>query len=161
MKLLAKLEGGTVIRKAWSDAVPDQSGWTDISEFPFVMEGDVLSTAILNHYRKDAIRRIELGYASAMLSGFTSSALGTPHWYASDGLAMPLLVGAAAAGTDMKFECTDGTGTRLMPLHTAAQLRQVLNDGAGIAVSYKQKKRLLFGNILAATTVDAVNAITW
>ena len=105
--------------------------------------------------------QIESGYALAMMSGFTSSALGSPHWYASDGIAMSLLIGAVAAGTDRTYECTDGNRVRALRPHTAAQLKHVLNDGAALAVQYKQRKSDKTRQINAAATVDEVNSIVW
>ena len=161
MKLLAILDGGIVIAKAWANAVQDATGWTDISEWPFVNEGENLSARILDVARTAAVSRVERGYALAMQSGFTSSALGSPHWYASDGLAMSLLIGAVAAGTDRNYECTDGNRVRALRPHTAAQLKQVLNDGAALAVQYKQRKSDKTRQINAAATVDEVKAIVW
>ena len=161
MRLLARLDGGIVAAKAWEDAVADTTGWTDISAWPFVNEGDVLDTVVLNHHRLAAALRIEQGYAAAMLAGFTSAALGAPHWYASDGFAMSLLVGAVAAGTDRAYECTDTNRALALRTHTAAQLSAALNDGAALAVLHKQRKNGKLDEIAAATTVAAINSIVW
>lgn len=104
---------------------------------------------------------IESSYLAAMQSGFTSSALGLPHRYSSDGLSMVLLVGAASTGVSVSFECTDENGLKEMRLHTAEQMRQVLNDGAGIAVSLKVKKRDLLAQIESATTEEVLGDIVW
>lgn len=161
MRIMAFIDSGVVIDKAYENAIPDKTGWTDISPWPFVSEGENLNDAILNRARSEACSRIETSYTRAMLSGFTSSALGALYWYASDGLAMSLLIGSVAAGTSREFECMDRNEVKAMILHTAAQMIQVLNDGAAIAVSYKQKKRSQYEQIANALTVDEVNSIVW
>jgi hypothetical protein len=106
----------------------------------------------------------------AIVSGFTSDALGTSHTYQSDRDDQLNLIGAVSAAADMPFKCADATGAWGYRLHTAAQLRQVLNDGAAVKLTHLQTfgiKRTQVDAIVAdATLTDnekrtAIDAVVW
>jgi hypothetical protein len=70
----------------------------------------------------------------------------------------------------MPFKCADETGAWAYRLHTAAQLRQVLSDGAAVKLGHLQTfgiKRTQVDAIVAdATLTDnekrtAIDAVVW
>lgn len=67
-----------------------------------------------------------------IVSGFTSSALGTECTYQSDRDDQLNLIGAVSSGVDMTFKCKDSSGVWDYRTHTAAQLQQVMSDGASV-----------------------------
>lgn len=103
---------------------------------------------------------LEREYETAIVSGFTSSALGSPHRYKSDPISQTWLVGAVAAGESRNFECVElETGIRAIRLHTPEQLLQVLRDGAALAESYKVTFETLAAQIEAATTFEELEQV--
>jgi hypothetical protein len=94
---------------------------------------------------------------AAITGGFMSEALGTPHAYQSDRDDQLNLVGAVSANADIPFKCLDGnTGIWAYRPHTAAQLKQVLADGAAVKLQHLQRFGLLrdqVQSIVAATTL--------
>lgn len=80
---------------------------------------------------KSKIDALAAAYATAYAVTFQSSALGTPHTYISDDEGQKNLIGWASCRRSRRVWCDDGTGYKWI-LHTAAQIEQVLNDGADI-----------------------------
>ena len=103
--------------------------------------------------------------SKAITSGFTSSALGTPHTYQSEQTDQLNLIGVVTAGTDDYFKCgvTDANGniTWNYELHTIVQLQQVLADGKAHKQALLQKANTLKVQVASATTVAKVKAIVW
>lgn len=107
---------------------------------------------------------------AAIISGFPSSALGADHTYQSDRDDQLNLIGAVSAAADMLFKCADATGAWAYRLHTAAQLRQVLTDGAAVKLGHLQtfatKKAQVEAIVADAALTDdekrtAINAVNW
>lgn len=100
---------------------------------------------------------------AAIVSGFISNALGAPHRYQSDRDDQVNLVGAATAGVDMPFKCSDEDGVWAYRLHSSAQLQQVLADGARVKLGYLQRFATLRAQVEAvvadATREDAEQRI--
>lgn len=105
-----------------------------------------------------------------IVSGFTSSALGTEHAYQSDRDDQLNLVGAVSTGTDMTFKCKDSNGVWDYKLHTTAQLQQVMNDGAASKhlklERFNQLKNDVYAIVDDTSLTDdekrtQISAITW
>jgi len=103
--------------------------------------------------------------SKAITSGFTSSALGTPHTYQSEQTDQLNLIGVVTAGQDDYFKCgiTDANGnvTWNYELHTIVQLQQVLADGKVHKQGLLQKANTLKAQVTGATTVKDVEAVVW
>ena len=106
----------------------------------------------------------------AIESGFISEALGTEHTYQSERDDQLNLIGASAAGVDMPYKCADVNSAWAYRQHTAAQLKQVLADGAAVKLSHLQKFGQLRDQVEAivadtALTDDekraAIDAVVW
>lgn len=104
---------------------------------------------------------INAACAAAITGGFTSSALGTFHRYDSAEIDQLNLIGAVSQGVSVPYSCADSTGIKAMRLHTAAQLKQVLADGAAVKIAALDKARTLKDQISAAVDVAAVDSVVW
>lgn len=99
---------------------------------------------------------------AAITAGFSSSALGAAHAYPSQPLDQTNLIGAVSSGlANVNFYCADSTGAWARVSHTAAQIKQVLADGATQRMAYSAKLAGFVAQVNAATTVAAVQAIVW
>lgn len=101
-----------------------------------------------------------------ILSGFTSSALGSAREYPSADTDQRNLLSAVtasqgqAAAWTTPIWCAD-SGTWSLAAHTAAQVQRVNADWLAFRVAAQQKYADLIAQVSAATTVSAVRAIVW
>lgn len=65
------------------------------------------------------------------------------------------------AGWKTLFWCADEAGVWAMRPHTATQIQQVGAEGKAAIVAAIQKKAELEAEVMAAATIEAVQAITW
>lgn len=107
--------------------------------------------------------------AAQITGGASSSALGSPHTYpttANDQANMiasvtaSLLPGLGGAWST-PFWCEDQSGNWAMQEHSAAQIQQAGSDIKAAIVAAQTKLRTLTAEIQAASTIAAVQAITW
>lgn len=107
--------------------------------------------------------------ANAIVSGFTSSALGSAHTYPSGitdqqnlaaSVLASLLPGVATNWTT-PFWCADSTGKWGWTPHTAAQIQQVGTDGKAAVMACQSQNATLQAQVAAATTVDDVAKVVW
>ncbi len=104
--------------------------------------------------------------ATALTTGFTSSALGVALTYPSqdnDQRNLQSAVSAAATaspGWTIPLWCTDGDHWSFTS-HTAAQVQQVNADWLAHRVAAQQKYADLITKINAATSIEEVQAIHW
>ncbi len=99
---------------------------------------------------------------TAIVGGFESSALGSPRIYDSELEDQINLIGAAGAGIDMDYSCTDpATGIKVSELHTSAQIQQVYADGVIFKAGHLNSARALKEQLdaLAAETPTATRTI--
>lgn len=103
---------------------------------------------------------------AAILAGFASSALGTEHSHPSQDAdqrnlqsAVSASIGAAATWTTPIWCASAGSWSLVS--HSAAQVQQVNADWLAFRVAAQQKYANLIAKINAATSVTAVQAITW
>lgn len=101
-----------------------------------------------------------------IIAGFSSSALGTARTYPSADADQRNLLSAVtasqgqAAAWATPIWCANA-GTWSFASHTAAQVQQVNADWLAFRVAAQQKYANLIAQVNAATTVAAVQAITW
>jgi hypothetical protein len=107
--------------------------------------------------------QLSASFDATMASGFTSSALGVSHNYPSDLQAMIFFNATMNRfGNDSTFTTVNQKTLDAGYLaHTKAQFFQVFNDGHAFGVAQDTKLANLKAQVDAATTVSAVNAITW
>ena len=99
--------------------------------------------------------------AAQIISGFASSALGAAHTYASGDIDQQNIVQSAQSTKGGLLSCTDSTGAWSREAHTQAQAQQVLEDFVTARDAARTKLSGLQTQIVAATTVAAVQAISW
>lgn len=110
--------------------------------------------------------KVSAACAAALVAGFTSSALGISCTYGSNDNDQRNLFNAALAAQGQPSTWTTqlwcaSSGTWSLAMHTAAQVQQVNADWLAFRMSQQQKCANLIGKITAATTVAAVQAISW
>lgn len=134
----------------------------------------VLDNKIFEDLQNSAIAALSTICGNIITAGFISSALGSTYMYDSEDVDQINLIGATTTvgptaanpdGTSMWYAVrpvVDGiTEAKTYMLHTYAQLRQVMDDGAnyklGLLMNFNTKRYY----IGIATTPDEVSAITW
>ena len=106
---------------------------------------------------------------AAIVGGFQSSALGSAHTYPSGTIDQINLMGSVTAsllpgvgsGWSTPFWCADTSSNWSWQNHTAAQIQQAGADGKAWVVTCQTKLATLTAEVAAATTIAAVEAITW
>ncbi len=118
----------------------------------------------LDEIKTAKVAELTHAFNAALNAGFTSDALGSTHRYDSETHNRENLIGAVATGVPQMFTCNDNqnsANSKRQRLHTAEQLKQVLIDGAARKQALIARLREKRTAVLAATTIAAVNAITW
>lgn len=121
-----------------------------------------LDTEWLGVYKNDALITMSALAQADITQSFESTALGgsPPYKYDSKFEDQLNLIGSASAGDDMDYPVRiDGIKTYLW--HTNAQLLKVVQDGRDIKLAVLQTFNTKKEQILAATTIAEVDAITW
>ena len=144
----------------WEYIVPDTMTQADV---------DALVAAFdpLPALRAAKITQLQAHARESIVGGFQSSAVGSPHWYDGDIEDQINIMGAAQAGTALPFRCTpvdsngNPTGPRAFVPHTAAQLKQVYQDGVAFKLGQLQKLENLKAAVEAATTEADIEAVVW
>ena len=96
-----------------------------------VISKEELDSQALNQAKAEHTQALSDEAERRIRSGFWSNALGSPHFYDSDIEDQINLIGVVTVGTDSPYACRPGSQTALKQyiFHTAAQLRQVAEDG--------------------------------
>lgn len=110
--------------------------------------------------------QVSAACASAILTGFTSSALGAAYVYPSNDTDQRNLQSVVSASQGQPPTWTvplwcAASGTWTFTSHSAAQVLQVNADWVAFRVAAQQKYANLISQINAAKTVAAVKAIVW
>lgn len=119
----------------------------------------------LEKYQARQTRVVNEACRAEIISGFESSALGSPHQYPfkeedqSNLLATFML--AKELGISKPFKCWDSGGAANYRMHTVAQLTQVGQDADLHKMAALVKANTLKIQIAAATTAAEVEAIAW
>ncbi len=116
------------------------------------------------HRYRTQIAAINQACEAAITAGFTSEALGAPHFYSSQLDDQLNLTGAVLRGLDMPYACRDEQGVKEFRLHTAEQLRQVGDDFTLYKLQLLQHANALKQQLDAALDdgdLSALEAISW
>lgn len=128
-----------------------------------------LATLQLQQAQQAQIALIAQASNAAQTTGFSSSALGSAYTYPSGlqdqanltaCIVASLMPGNASTWTVL-FWCTSSAGVSNFVAHTAAQIQKVGQDALTAIMTIKQKQLTLTQQILAATTIAAVQAVVW
>lgn len=123
----------------------------------------------LDDIKAERIAILRAACESAIVDGFTSAALGSPHTYPSDIKAQINLMGSVTDSLipdlpedwSTPFWVSDTQANWKWEAHTAAQIQQAGRDGKGSVVAAQTKLGELTASVKAAKTKKAVEAITW
>ena len=96
-----------------------------------------------------------------IISGFSSSALGAVHNYASDAVDQRNILLAAQSTGGGLLSCQGASDIWVRVPHTQPQAQQVVADFVAASDTARTKLSGLEAQIEAATTVEAVKAIVW
>ena len=123
----------------------------------------------LSESQSSQISAISMDCGNEITSGFTSSALGSTYTYPSKMTDQMNLIGAYGDSLNpsnpstwtTKFWCADSTGAWALRVHTSSQIQQVFADGVARKLALIEQNDLLASQVMAATTVSAVQKIIW
>ena len=130
---------------------------------PIKVVGGVLvipSGPTLAQAQSSQIALLRSGCQAAITGGFTSSALGSAYNYPSDPTTQANINSAAGNSSGGSLWCESG-GVWAMKPHTQSQAQAVLAAFVAWLNSCQSQLATLTGEVQAATTVSAVQAITW
>ena len=155
-----------VIRTADNATIPAGHRWWDDYE-AWLAAGNTPDPALtLGQAQAAQEALLQAACQQAITGGFTSSALGSSHQYPSQLTDQQNLMAnlaasqGAAAGWTVGIWCAASGAWSLQP-HTAAELAQVNADWVASRSALQQHYASLVIKVQAATTVAAVQAITW
>lgn len=109
------------------------------------------------------IAEVNNAYQAALSAGFTSSATGTPLEYdyrpddRADFQKFTIIVSLGVA----TFPAPIGLKNNTVVMHTQEQFFKLLEDIQVFEWGLKERKRSRVAEILAATTIEQVNAVRW
>ncbi|UOG61420.1 hypothetical protein [Leptospira noguchii] len=110
--------------------------------------------------KKDSLTKLVNSICeSKIISGFVSSALGTPHFYNSDRDDQLNLLGLVSLNTSVLHKCTDEDGVEEERKHTFDQIKQVLGDGVIRKTFLLQRCASLKAMIQFANTIEKFDQI--
>jgi hypothetical protein len=141
----------------------------DIAAGTMTEEPDIPVVLSLPDAQAAQIAALYAACDAEMVGGFVSSALGAAYTYPTKPTDQVNLIGAATDANNPSnpstwtraFWCADGSGVWDRRDHTAAQMRQVMADGATAREALSAQLASLVAQVEAATTVAAVQAIVW
>ncbi|WP_248806041.1 hypothetical protein [Pseudomonas sp. MWU13-2100] len=153
----------------WLGCISSQ-GWR-VSDGTLVEPVPPTSGELLVEAQRVQTQVIDSACASAITAGFSCDALvsGTPYHYPSNitdqanlsASVLASLLPGNAADWVTPFWCADERGVWGYRLHTMVQIQLVGACGKTAITGFIGHKIVLDGQIKAATTVDAVQAVSW
>ncbi|TBW32617.1 hypothetical protein EYW49_22015 [Siculibacillus lacustris] len=123
----------------------------------------------LDEARTAKVAELRAACSAAIVGGFVSAALGSPHTYPSKPTDQTNLMGSVvasmlpgvAADWSTPFWCADGVGEWAFLPHTAAQIQTAGADGKAWVVTCQTSLDTLTAEALMAPDAIALAAITW
>ena len=127
-----------------------------------VVKGEIVpGPNVLANTQAAQVQILSSACAKQIISGFSSSALGTPNNYASGEIDQQNIVQSAQSVKGGLLSCKNTSGVWSRQLHTQAQAQQVLEDFVTTRDAARSKLGVLETQIAAATTIEAVQTILW
>lgn len=130
-----------------------------------------LDTKILDMYKTNKITELSDMCHVSIISGFISNALGQNYIYDSEEVDQINILGVVSStmptalaplGSSIYYACRNvATNVKSYVVHSHAQLREVLEDGADRKLSLLQQFHSLQNQVNACTTAGQVQAIVW
>lgn len=151
----------SVIRLSDHAEIPADNANKDYQEYLIWLNNGGVPLGSLDDEKSDQAAKINNSCAAAIIGGFNSAALGTPHHYTCTLEDQANLLGLVLLGSGGEFTCTDAAGVKARRPHTLGELKAVLADGGAYKDGCLSKARLLKDQIANAADVAAVSAIIW
>jgi hypothetical protein len=115
------------------------------------------------------IASLSLSCRNTIVSGYTSSALGSAYTYGNNTIdqlnmassVIAAMINANTASWTTPMWCESSTGVWEYMQHTAVQVNEVAVSGKSFVISNQSKLVTLTAQVNAATTISAVQAVTW
>jgi hypothetical protein len=130
--------------------------------------GGEMAAPTLSDIQAAQIAALSAACASAIVSGFSSSALGTAYTYPSkttDQINLDASVTASQIQTDPNwttpFWCADADGNWSLMSHTAAQIQQAGLDGKAAILANITKNTNLAQQVMSAESLEDVWRVNW
>ncbi|WCL51433.1 DUF4376 domain-containing protein [Leptospira sp. GIMC2001] len=149
---------------SWEDEIDESTETTDIplTDEPFQkhVQGQGWQVDLVK--KKEFLHnKVNFICSQKIVSGFTSSALGSVHTYDSDRDDQLNLIGSVSQGTDVYYMCKNSENPPVPDYrqHTAQQIKQVLADGAQRKLFLLQRANTLKLEIASAQTNTQLIAI--
>jgi len=142
-----------------------REGWSyDGADFSSPSSGSSIEDV-----KAERIQALSTECERAIVSGYTSSALGEPHSYPCaikdqinmSGSVLDSLMPGLPSDWNTPFWCAPAGGEWSYRPHTAAEIQQAGRDGKAHVISCQQKLKDLSAAVAQAATADAVAAIAW
>lgn len=115
---------------------------------------------LLKEAKQNKLNEINTACEESIVSGFTSSTLGSTHTYQSDRDDQSNLLGLNLANKDTLLKCNDGNTWGYKP-HTASQIKDVFDAGVTHKETNLLKAHQLKLQVQSATTVEEIEGINW
>ncbi|UOG59040.1 hypothetical protein [Leptospira noguchii] len=166
-KVYNKITGEERILQSWEDKIDLE---TETEDEPLRDgSGSVLPHQVytetngwivdIDQKRDSLIKLVNSICESKIIAGFTSSALGAPHFYNSDRDDQLNLIGLVSLIVPVLYKCTDETGIKGYRNHSANQIKHVLGDGAIRKTLLLQKAASLKSVIQSIETVNELDNV--
>lgn len=164
---------GGIVRDTDSALIPPDPGNIDYQDYlTWSGAGNSATPApvpSLVDVQNAQIATLSAACQDCIYAGFTSSALGSEYSYPAKDTDQQNLTASVLSSlmpnnaTDWStpFWCADANGNWSFQMHTAAQIQQVGIDGKNAILTCMAKNQQLAGQVMAAKSVQEVQAITW
>lgn len=152
---------------SWSGSAADYSklNWTDtVTPKPTLLElANLWSVIELDFAKSDKIQYLSLRAKNLIESGFPSSALGSVNYYDSAIEDQINLIGAVTSNVDLYYStrASLNSAVKSYKLHTAAQIRQVMDDGKTFKAGILMKFDTLRTQVQNCTNLTSVANVVW
>lgn len=164
------MQNSALILRSDGAAIPADPNNVDYQQYQaWLSAGNTPTPISLAEAQSKQIEINSAACSDAITSGFQSSALGSAHTYPSKVTDQQNLTASVVASLvpgnpsnwSTPFWCQDENGAWSYVNHSAAQIQQVGQDGKAAILAALSKNATLQAQVMAATSVSAVQAITW
>ena len=133
------------------------------------LSGLITASMKLDAAKTQQIDKINASCKTEIYTGYLSNALGAPYRYPAQDTDQRNMISSVTKsmlpglvpGWTIAFPCADANGVWADRPHTAAQIQQAGSDGFAAINAAREKNAALVAQIMAATTIAEVQAVTW
>lgn len=139
----------------WIDAVTPKPTLLELTNLWLTIELDFAKTDKIQLF--SSLANVEI------VTGFPSSSIGSVNFYDSSIEDQVNLIGAVTSNLDLYYATRPSLNSTVKSykMHTAAQIRQVMNDGKNFKAGILMKFGSLRAQVQACTDLVQVSALVW